>query len=288
MEPTGIPEVEPSESSEVSKAPEPGPETPLASPPKNNGGLGETLRSLLVILLAVFCIRIFIGEATMIPTGSMENTILIGDHVFLDKLPYGPQIPYTSLRLPSLKAVRRGDIIAFHYPLNPSLLYVKRVIGVGGDVIRIVNDQVYRNGERLTEPYVVYNPNEVSQFSENFPPPLDEVDTLVSEGIVYPVWARQMPEYIGSSGLRVPKGYYFVMGDNRDNSSDSRFWGFVPVKNVVGEPLFVYWSYNAPSKEWLDESLEGRLRFDGSIIANFFQNTRWRRIGKLFENPRVK
>ncbi|MGH9352653.1 MAG: signal peptidase I, partial [Terriglobia bacterium] len=254
MEPTGIPEVDPSESS---PAPEPGPEAPPASPRKNNGGsLGETLRSLLIILVGVFCIRIFIGEATMIPTGSMEDTILIGDHVFLDKLPYGPQIPYTSLRLPSLKAVHRGDIIAFHYPLNPSLLYVKRVMGVGGDVIRIMDDQVYRNGKRLTEPYAVYNPNGVSEFSENFPPPLDEVDSLVAEGIVDPAWARNMPEYIGSSGLRVPKGYFFVMGDNRDNSSDSRFWGFVPAKNVVGEPLFVYWSYNAPSSEWLDESLE--------------------------------
>lgn len=296
MEPNGIHEVDPNNSSNepngLNGAPEPGPEaSPASSRKKNDGGWGETLRSLLIILIGVFCIRIFIGEATVIPTGSMEDTILIGDHVFLDKLPYGPQIPYTPLRLPSIKSVHRGDIIAFHYPRNPSLMYVKRVIGVGGDVIRVVNDRVYRNGARLVEPYAVYSPNGISAYSENFPPSLDEfdeVDNLVSEGAVDPAWARAMPEYIRSNGLRVPKGYFFVMGDNRDNSSDSRFWGFVPAQNVVGEPLFVYWSYNAPSREWLDETLEGRLRFDGQIIANFLQNTRWRRIGKVFENPNVK
>ncbi|MGH9343496.1 MAG: signal peptidase I [Terriglobia bacterium] len=289
MEPTGIPEVEPNGPNGASDS---GAETPLALPrKKNGGGLSETLSSLLIILIGVFCIRIFIGEATVIPTGSMEDTILVGDHVFLDKLPYGPQIPYTPLRLPSIKAVHRGDIVAFHYPRNPSLMYVKRVIGMGGDVIRIVNDQVYRNGERLNEPYAVYSSNGVSEFSENFPPSpdeFDEVDNLVSEGAVDPAWARAMPEYIRPNGLRVPKGYFFVMGDNRDDSSDSRFWGFVPAKNVVGEPLFVYWSYNAPSSEWLDETLEGRLRFDESIIANFLHNTRWKRIGKVFENPNVK
>lgn len=292
MDPTEVPEVAPTESKESNGAGEPRPESlPASTRKKNSGSWSETLRSLLIILLGVFCIRIFIGEATVIPTGSMENTILVGDHVFLDKLPYGPQIPYTPLRLPTIKAVRRGDIIAFHYPRNPSLMYVKRVIGEGGDVIRIVNDQVFRNGKPLREPYAVYTPNGISGFSENFPPTpdeFDEVDNLVSEGAIDPAWARAMPKYIGTNGLRVPKEYFFVMGDNRDNSSDSRFWGFVPKGNVVGEPLFVYWSYNAPSKEWLDETLEGRLRFDGSIIANFLQDTRWRRIGKVFENPEVK
>lgn len=261
------------------------------SPKKQAGGIGETVRSLLIILVAVFCIRIFIGEATVIPTGSMEDTILVGDHVFLDKLPYGPQIPYTPLRLPSIESVHRGDIVAFHYPRNPSLMYVKRVIGVGGDVIRIVNSHVYRNGKLVSEPYAVFTPNGMSGYSENFPPSLDEfdqVDALVSEGAVDPNWARAMPKYIGANGLRVPQGYFFVMGDNRDNSSDSRYWGFVPAKNVVGEPLFVYWSFNAPSEEWLDESFAGRLRFDESIVVNFLHDTRWRRIGKVFENPYKK
>lgn len=292
MDPTGTPETVSTEPNALNGTQEASPEIqPASTSKKTTGGWSETLRSLLIILVGVFCIRIFIGEATVIPTGSMEDTILVGDHVFLDKLPYGPQIPYTPLRLPSIKAVRRGDIVAFHYPRNPSLMYVKRVIGEGGDVIRIVNDRVYRNGKPLHEPYAVFTPNGISGFSENFPPTpdeFDEVDNLVSEGAVDQAWARAMPKYIGTNGLRVPKGYFFVMGDNRDNSSDSRFWGFVPAKNVVGEPLFVYWSYNAPSHDWLDETLEGRLRFDGSIIENFLQKTRWRRIGKVFENPEVK
>ncbi|HET7101654.1 MAG TPA: signal peptidase I, partial [Terriglobia bacterium] len=120
---------------------------------------------------------------------------------------------------------------------------------------------------------------------DNFPPPPDEIESLPESWGIDPSWAQTMPEYIYPNGLHVPKGYLFVMGDNRDNSSDSRFWGFVPLKNVVGEPFFVYWSYNAPSSQWLNDTLEGRLRFDGSILMNFVQKTRWSRIGKVFENP---
>ncbi|MGH9397424.1 MAG: signal peptidase I [Terriglobia bacterium] len=279
MEPTGTPEIEQGQLAE--------PAEPMSSAPapKKGDGAWDTVRSLLIILVGVFCIRTFIGEATVIPTGSMENTILIGDHVFLDKLPYGPQVPYTSLRLPWLKTVHREDIIAFHYPRNPSLMYVKRVIGVGGDVIRVVNKQVYRDGKRLVEPYAVHEYPGMVELRDNFPPSVDEINGLAEEWGVDPTWARNMPKYIYPDGLHVPKGYLFVMGDNRDNSSDSRFWGFVPIQNVVGEPLFVYWSYNAPTQEWMEESLEGRLRFDGSIIVNFLQRTRWSRMGKLFLNP---
>ncbi|MGH9449104.1 MAG: signal peptidase I [Terriglobia bacterium] len=279
MEPTGTPEVEQSQREE--------PAVPIQSPPapRNGDSAWDTVRSLLVILVAVFCIRTFVGEATVIPTGSMENTILIGDHVFLDKLSYGPQIPYTPLRLPWLGSIHRGDIIAFHYPRNPSQMYVKRVIGVGGDVIRVVNKQVYRNGRKLVEPYAIHTRPGIMRWPDNFPPPIGEVDELAEAGGVDPTWARQIPEYIHRDGLHVPKGYLFVMGDNRDDSSDSRFWGFVPIQNVVGEPLFVYWSYNAPTSDWMADSLEGRLRFDGSIIVNFIRRTRWSRMGKLFLNP---
>lgn len=253
--------------------------------PKKGEGVGETIRTLLIILIGVFCIRTFLGEATLIPTGSMENTILVGDHVFLNKLLYGPGLPYTSWHLPQLKKIHRGDIIAFRYPVNPSQMYVKRVIGKGGDVIRIVNKEVYLNGRPLREPYIVHNRPGIFPWRDNFPPPVSEIDTLAEMWGADPAWARKLPRYIRSTGLYVPKGYLFVMGDNRDNSSDSRFWGFVPLQNIVGEPLFVYWSYNAPTREWLDDSLEGRLRFDGSILVNFVQRTRWGRIGKLFENP---
>ena len=262
------------------------PAAPPAEPARRKGeSLWGIVRSLLVILVGVFCIRTFIGEATVIPTGSMEDTILVGDHVFLTKLLYGPSVPYTAWRLPPLKKIHRGDIIAFRYPRDLSLMYVKRVIAVGNDVIRISNKQVYLNGKPLEEPYVVHEYPGIFPLRDNFPPPVSEIDRFPDSSELDPAWALQLPKYIRRDGLHVPKGYVFAMGDNRDNSSDSRFWGFVPLKNIVGEPLFVYWSYNAPSRDWLNDTLEGRLEFDGSILANFVQRTRWSRIGKVFENP---
>jgi len=242
----------------------------------------ETLRSLIVVLIAVVSIRTFVAEATVIPTGSMENTILIGDHVFLNKLLYGPEVPYTSWRLPVLREIHRGDIVAFHYPVNPSQMFVKRVIAMGGDVIRVVNKQVYVNGVRLSEPYAQFDPGANMPLIVNFPPRLEEIPTLPAWEGLDPKWAHEMPEYIQPDGLHVPEGYFFAMGDNRDNSDDSRFWGFVPLQSVVGEPLFVYWSYDAPTRDWVADSLTERLRFDASIAKNFLKRTRWSRTGKAF------
>lgn len=242
----------------------------------------ETLRSLIVVLIAVVSIRTFVAEATVIPTGSMESTILIGDHVFLNKLLYGPEIPYTSWRLPVLRQIHRGDIVAFHYPVNPSQMFVKRVIAMGGDVIKIVNKQVYVNGVRLSEPYAQFDPGANMPLIVNFPPRLDEIPTLPAWEGLDPKWAHEMPKYIKPDGLHIPEGYFFAMGDNRDNSDDSRFWGFVPVQSVVGEPLFVYWSYDAPTRDWVADSLTSRLRFDASIVKNFLRRTRWSRTGKAF------
>lgn len=263
---------------------ETGAEKPRAGRPAPRSESGwEVLRSLLVVLGAVFCIRTFVAEATVIPTGSMEDTILIGDHVFLDKLLYGPQLPYTSWRMPEIKPVRRGDIVAFHYPRKPSVMFVKRVIAIGGDVIKIIDKQVYVNGQPLREPYVHFEYTNMYPLRANFPPALDQIPYLpVGPGEWDPGWVREMPAFIRADGLHVPPGSFFAMGDNRDNSLDSRFWGFVPDSDVVGEPLFVYWSYDAPTPEWTAESLTARLRFDGSIIKNFFQKTRWSRIGKVF------
>ena len=242
----------------------------------------ETVRSLLLVLLGVFCIRTFIAEATVIPTGSMEQTILIGDHVFLDKLLYGPRLPYTSFRIPPLKTVRPQEIIAFRYPRNPSLMFVKRVIGKGGDVVRIENKKVFVNGQAWNEPYVQFQSSSVFPLRDSFPPAITQLETLPAAWGLDPGWAREMPSYIRDDGLHVPPGYLFVMGDNRDNSLDSRFWGFVPEGYVVGEPLFVYWSYDAPSKDWTNENLIARLRFDFSILWNFVRKTRWSRTGKFF------
>ncbi len=252
--------------------------------PEHQETAWETLRSLLVVLVAVLCIRTFVAEATVIPTGSMESTILIGDHVFLNKLLYGPRIPYTSLRLPPLREIHRQDIVAFRYPRNPSIMFVKRVIGVGGDVVKMESKKVYVNGKALVEPYAQYlYPTSVQPLRDDFPPSLSLLETYPAYLGLDPAWSREMPSFLHKDGLHVPQGYLFVMGDNRDNSLDSRFWGFVPLENVVGEPLFVYWSYDAPNpKDWQADSLEARLKFDASIVWNFITHTRWERTGQTF------
>jgi signal peptidase I len=203
---------------------------------------------LMVLALIAMTVRVFVGEASVVPTGSMEGTILVGDHLFMDKLLYGPEIPVVHWRLPRVKSIHRGDIIVFRYPRNPAETYLKRVAALGGDTLEIRNGVVYVNSRPAVEPYVVHN---------------------------LPAYARheQMAARI------IPPGKLFVMGDNRDNSSDSREWGLVPEKNVLGEPMLVYWSYDAPTARWLDETPSHRVAFYASIAENFFSRTRWNRMG---------
>lgn len=207
-------------------------------------------RRLVLLAAIVLGIRTFIGEASVVPTASMEGTILVGDHLFMDKLLYGPKIPLVHWRLPMLKTIRRGDIVIFRYPKNPSETYLKRVAAVGGDRLEIRDGVLYVNSVPVSEPYAVHHAPVHS--------PLES-------------WGPTL----------VLPGHLFVMGDNRDNSSDSRDWGFVPVKNVIGEPLFVYWSYDAPTARWLDENPAHRISFYASIFGNFFSHTRWNRTGML-------
>jgi signal peptidase I len=204
--------------------------------------------------LVLFGLRTFVCEASVVPTGSMEGTILVGDHLFLDKLFYGPEIPLLNWRLPVLKAIHRGDIIVFRYPRNPAEAFLKRVVAVGGDRLAIRDGVVYINSRAVDEPYVVHHdqPQHGVHLSR------DEMGEVL-----------------------VPQGFLFVMGDNRDNSSDSREWGFVPVSNIIGEPIFVYWSYDAPSSRWLDSSFGRQMAFYASIAGNFFSHTRWGRTGML-------
>ena len=260
--------------------PEPPAEKPVRQ--ERQETVWETLRSLLIVLIGVLCIRTFVAEATVIPTGSMESTILIGDHVFLNKLLYGPRVPYTSLRLPPLRQIHRLDIVAFRYPRNPSVMFVKRVIGLGGDVVKIQDKKVYVNGRALFEPYAQFQYYNTLPLRDEFPPTPTLLETLPAAWGLDAAWSREMPNFIHNDGLHIPPGYLFVMGDNRDNSLDSRFWGFVPLENVVGEPLFVYWSYDAPTKDWTADDLTARLKFDASIVWNFLKHTRWSRTGQTF------
>ncbi len=222
----------------------------------------ENVKSLLFVLMAVFFIRSFVIEATIVPTGSMEHTILIGDHLFLSKLPYGPRIPFTDMRLPSFKNIRRGDIVAFRFPLDPTLTYVKRVIAMPGDVIEIRRKTVYLNGRKLNEPYAIHSDPQTYGEEDFLPPEIRRRDNLAP--------------------VKVPPDQFFAMGDNRDLSYDSRFWGFVPFQNVVGEPLVVFWSYDAPTQEWLAPGISNRVRFYSSVMLHFLDRTRWKRTGTIF------
>jgi len=207
-------------------------------------------RRLIILAAIVLGLRIFVGEASVVPTASMEGTILVGDHLFMDKLLYGPEIPIVHWRLPMLKSIKRGDIVVFRYPKDPSEMFLKRVAATGGDRLEILDGTLYVNSEPVREPYAVHHAPIHNQHES---------------------WGP----------IVVPEGKLFVMGDNRDNSSDSRDWGFVPVHNVIGEPLFVYWSYDAPTARWLDENPAHKISFYASIAGNFFSHTRWGRTGML-------
>jgi signal peptidase I len=226
--------------------------------------LAEWVFNFIVLVFATSTI----AQPFVIPSASMESTLMAGDHVIVDKLAYAPPDSLSSHLLP-YEQIQRGDIIVFRYPVNERENYIKRVIGIPGDRIRLENGTVWRNGLRLDEKYVqhifAFAPN---QYRDNFPagtPNPGELD-----------WrAEQMLESSVQNGeLVVPPGKYFAMGDNRDNSLDSRYWGFVPVENIVGKPVLVWWSYEASEKE-LTDFVNVHHVFD--LATHFFSKTRWNR-----------
>lgn len=229
-----------------------------------------SLQSLLAtVVIAVFVIT-YVVQAFQIPSESMENTLLIGDYLLVDKLCYGGGnladyiIPY--------RTIHRGDIIVFHYPVNPSQHFVKRVVGVPGDRIHLVNRRVFVNGVPLAEPYVRYIKPERNFFRDDFPR-LDVLDPGINAD-----WWVQMPKLVEDGQLIVPEGHYFAMGDNRDDSSDSRYWGFVPRQNIIGRPLLIYWSIRNPENDLpIPASVGDRLYHFAYAITHFFQITRWDR-----------
>jgi signal peptidase I len=234
--------------------------------------LTGSIESLLgTIVIAVFVIT-FAVQAFQIPSQSMENTLLVGDYLLVDKLCYGGGgignwiMPY--------KKIQRGDIVVFHYPVDPTQHFVKRVIGVPGDRLRLINKKVWINGKPLDEPYVRFldPPNNV--FRDNFP--RVDIPAIGMEG----KWWLQMRKLVEDGELIVPQGHYFVMGDNRDDSQDSRYWGFVPRENIVGRPLVIYWSV----KDWDPErpsTPAGRLAHITYALTHFLQITRWNRTLRL-------
>ena len=221
----------------------------------------------VTILLLVFGTATLL-QAFVVPTSSMEDTVLIGDHMIVDKLAFSPHSAFAGHLLPYTE-VKRGDIIVFKYPVNPKENYVKRVIGVPGDRIHLSNRELYLNGRKMSEPYVVHKMPYPNEYRDNFPlaPP---------DGLVMERGMEMLQTNVQNGDLVVPPGYYYAMGDNRDNSLDSRYWGLVPRENIVGKPTIIFWSYDASTEALTDPnfiSLDHLL----DIATHFFSKTRWKR-----------
>ena len=240
------------------------PEQPAT--PYKKSSTRDTFESLVVtVILAIFGTT-FVVQAFKIPTGSMETTLLIGDHLLVDKLAYAPPGPVSKHLLP-YEPVKRGDIIVFRYPVDIRQTFVKRCMGVPGDRIKVVNKQVYLNGKKLDEPYVYHKTEYIESYRDNFPS-----DPNVH---VYEPAQDMLDHHVVNGEVVVPPDSYFAMGDNRDSSLDSRYWGFVPRDNIIGKPLIIYWSYDAPSADLQDPSIGANHIVD--LAKNFFVKTRWRR-----------
>ncbi|HZQ22804.1 MAG TPA: signal peptidase I [Terriglobales bacterium] len=234
----------------------------------------EFLASLAAVLVTGLFIITFVVQAFEIPSSSMENTLLIGDHVFVNRETFSPKTHWVGPLLP-YRDVRRQDIVVFLSPAEPGLYVVKRIIGAPGDHIHLREGAVYRNGEKLEEPYVIHTGDSYNPYRDNFP-------AVSPEGYsVTPEWQLMMKQYIQGDDLVVPPDSYFAMGDNRDVSYDSRYWGFIPKKNVIGRPMFIYWSFETPPNQYLQREVSDRIKFLTHVIVHFFDETRWRRTFKI-------
>ena len=211
-----------------------------------------------------------LAQAFVIPSGSMEDTLLVGDHLLVDKLAYAPHDAGTAKLLP-YSDIKRGDIIVFRYPVDIKETFVKRVMGVPGDRIHLENRRVFLNGHPLDEPYVAYK-HSPSGYADNFP-------TAPVDYPLFPQAVRMLAENVEHGEVVVPPGHYFAMGDNRDNSSDSRYWGFVPRENIIGKPLVIYWSYEASTDDLTSPGVGLPHLID--MVIHFPTKTRWSRTFRL-------
>jgi len=199
---------------------------------KKKSTFREYAEAIIVALVLALFIRTFVVQAFKIPSGSMEPTLEIGDHILVNKFIYGIKVPFTSLSLLSLEKPKRRDVIVFIYPLDTSKDFIKRVVALEGDTVKIMNKKVYINGSEIDDSHAVYKENTI--------------------------FAAEVQKRDNFGPVTVPKGHLFVLGDNRDRSLDSRFWGYVPLEDVRGKAFMIYWSW---------DSQETTLR--------------WKRIGQL-------
>jgi signal peptidase I len=253
--------------------PDAAPESRDPRPDRPYSKHGETLtQSLLSIIVIVLFVITFIVQAFQIPSESMERTLLVGDYLLVDKVHFGQGGAFSWL-LP-YRDLKRGDIIVFHYPVDPTQHFVKRVIGLPGDHILLRNKTVFVNDEALPEPYAVHLVGNRDPYRDNFPSLPD------ASGQVNLRWRGELQSHLRDGELVVPPDEYFVMGDNRDRSLDSRYWGFVPRANIVGRPLVIYMSVRERSGDDLAGD-NGKLIPSGHLLSHIWQFARWDRMFHL-------
>jgi signal peptidase I len=234
----------------------------------------EFLSSLCAVLVTGLFIITFVLQAFEIPSSSMENTLLIGDHVFVNRVQFAPKSNWIGPLLP-YRDPQRGEIVVFLHP-DPhyaGTFVVKRIIGVPGDRIHLRDRVVYRNGEALKEPYLdTDRDTPTDYYRNNFPAVAPSDYDQLS-----PDWLVDLPSYVQGGDLVVPPGHYFAMGDHRGVSLDSRYWGFIPRENIIGRPMFIYWSFETPEDQYQKTAFADRVLWLGHIILHFFDKTDWKR-----------
>ena len=218
----------------------------------------EYFESIVIAVVLALFVRTWVVQAFKIPTGSMENNLLIGDHLLVNKFTFGPAASSLERALLPFRTIQRGDVIVFKYPEEPARDFIKRVIGLPGDTVELRDKKVSINGTPLDEPYVhfIEPPGATSEFRE--------------------VTSFDVRERYGP--VTVPANQYFVMGDNRDNSQDSRYWGFLPRDYIKGRALVIYWSYDAGPEVYDEGGAGDTLKGLGSVFVHFFTRTRWDRM----------
>lgn len=235
----------------------------------------EAFASICGVLVVGLFVLTFIFQNFAIPSSSMVKALLVGDHVLVDRSTLAPSASWAPFIYH--RNVQRGDIVVFYKPtLEPNgehLFLVKRVMGIPGDRIHLSDGVVYRNGQALQESYAAQPPYpDYQPYRDDFPavPPAESSDVTAE-------WAEALPSHIHNGDLVVPPGMYFCMGDNRTVSLDSRYWGFVPRANIVGRPLFVYWSFETPEAEQYKTGFGDQIGWVLHETIHFFDQTRWRR-----------
>jgi signal peptidase I len=217
----------------------------------------EYFESIVVAVILALFIRTFVVQAFKIPTGSMEENLLIGDHLLVNKFVFGPTASGAEQAVLPITDIKRGDVIVFKYPVEPERDFIKRVIGLPGETVEVKERKIYINGTVIDDPHSHYL-------------------LPASSADYHEVTSFDVRERYGP--VTVPANQYFVMGDNRDNSQDSRYWGFLPRENVKGKALVIYWSYESERDEYEEASAGATIRNLVSVFTHFFTRTRWSRM----------